>query len=144
MSHKAEEEFERALEIVASLSVRMDQRGYALGLTTNGIIAGEGQSTVPVARNPKQLPAILEVLARLKMQPKGNMLDILCRALELSAGMICIYFSYEEDETIAAVDEYFVHRKTPVLFFVYQPPFPSQKDEFKIRRKVYSMNELCL
>jgi uncharacterized protein (DUF58 family) len=143
-SHKAEEEFERSLEIVASLSVRMDQRGYATGLTTNGIIAGEGQSTVPVARNPNQLPAILEVLARLKMEPKGNMMDTLCRTLELSAGMSCIYFSYEEDETVAVIDEYFMHRKTPVIFFVSQPPFLSQKDGFKTRRKVYTFNELCL
>jgi len=143
-SHQAEEEFERSLEIVASLSVRMDQRDTALGFTTNGIIAGEEQSTVPVARNPKQLPAILEVLARLQMEPKGNMMDTLCRTLELSAGMTCIYFSYREDETVAAVDEYFMHRKTPVMFFVSQPPLPSQKDGFKSRRKVYGMNELCL
>jgi hypothetical protein len=143
-THQAEEEFERTLEIVASLAVRMDQRGYAMGFTTNGTIAGEGQSTVPVVRNPKQLPAILEVLARLKMEPKGNMMDALCHTLELSAGTSCIYFSYEEDETVAVVDEYFMHRKTPVTFFVSQPPFLSQKDGLKTRRKVYSMNELCL
>jgi uncharacterized protein (DUF58 family) len=143
-SLKAEEEFERALEIVASLSVRMDQQGYALGLTTNGIIAGEGQSTIPVARNSKQLPAILEVLARVKLEPKGNMMDTLCRTLELSAGMSCIYFSYKEDETVAVVDEYFLHRRTPVIFFVYQPSFLSQKDEWKTRNKAYCMKELCL
>ena len=122
----------------------MDQRGSALGLTTNGIIAGEGQSIVPVARNPKQLLAILEVLARLKMEAKGDMIETLCRTLELSPGMTCVYFSYKEDETIALVDEYFTHRKTPVIFFVSLPSFPSQKDGFKSRRKVYGMNELCL
>jgi len=143
-SHQAEEEFERSLEIVASLSVRMDQRDTALGFTTNGIIAGEGQSTVPVARNPKQLLAILEVLARLKMEAKRDMMETLCRTLELSSGMTCIYFSHEEDETVALVDEYFMHRKTPVIFFLSQPPFPSQKDGFKSRRKVYGMNELCV
>jgi hypothetical protein len=78
------------------------------------------------------------------MEPKGNMMDTLCRTLELSAGMSCIYFSYKEEETVAVVDEYFMHRKTPVIFFVSQPPFLSQKDGFKIRHKVYSMNELCL
>jgi uncharacterized protein (DUF58 family) len=142
-THQAEEEFERTLEIVASLTVRMDQRGYAMGLTTNGIIAGEGQSTCPVVRNSKQLPAILEVLARLKMEPKGNMMDTLCHTLELSAGTSCIYFSYEENETVMVVNEYFMRRRTPVTFFVYQPPFLSQKDGFKTRCKVYRMNELC-
>jgi uncharacterized protein (DUF58 family) len=143
-SHKAEEEFERALEIVASLSVRMDQRGYALGLTTNGIIAGEGQSTVPVSRNPKQLPAILEVLARLKMEPKGIMMDTLCRTFESSVGMSCIYFSYKEDETVRVVNDYFQHRRIPVVFVVYQPPFSSLKDGWKTRPKAYCMKELCL
>jgi uncharacterized protein (DUF58 family) len=142
--HKAEEEFERTLEIVASLSVRMEQQGYAMGLTTNGITAGDGQSTIPVSRNPKELSAILEVLARLKMEPKGNMIDTLCHTLEFSAGTSCIYFSYEEDETTALVDEYFMYRKTPVIFFVSQPSLLSQKDGLQARRVVHNMNELCL
>jgi hypothetical protein len=97
-----------------------------------------------VARNPKQLPAILEVLARLKMEPERNMKDTLGRTFELSAGTSCIYFSYKEDETVAVIKDYFQHRRTPVLFFVYQPSFPSQKEGWETRRMAYWMKELCL
>jgi hypothetical protein len=71
-------------------------------------------------------------------------MDTLCRAFALSAGMSCIYFSYREDETVRIFDEYFLHRRTPVLFFVYQSPFPPQKEEWKTRRKTTCMKELCL
>src|SRR4030042_4649011 len=68
--NKAEEEFEHTLEIIASLAVRLDKKGYAVGLVTNGVVVGEGPTIVPITRNVKQLPAILEVLARLQMESK--------------------------------------------------------------------------
>ena len=53
--HQAEEDFERALEVVASLAVRLDQQGHALGLIANGCLVGGGPAIVPVARNDQQL-----------------------------------------------------------------------------------------
>jgi uncharacterized protein (DUF58 family) len=143
-SHKAEEEFEHTLEIVASLAVRMDKRGYALGLVTNGAIVGEGPTLVPIARNRQQLPAILEVLARLQMEPKWDILDILRRGLELHWGMSCAHFSYEEDRTVAAAEEYFKHRKTPVQFFVCRPRFTSREDSPKAWRKIRCLDDICI
>src|SRR4030042_6186816 len=67
--NKADEEFEHTLEIVASLAMRLDKKGYAIGLATNGVTVGGGPISVPITRNVKQLPAILEVLARLQMEP---------------------------------------------------------------------------
>jgi len=139
---KAEEAFEHTLEGVASLAARLDKQGYAVGLVTNGVTAGEGQSSVPVARNPNQLPAILEVLARLKMESKRDIMDILCHGLELSGGISCVYFCYEEDKTITTAEEYFWHRKTPVTFFVYQPRVTSGEEIFKVRPKVHRFDEL--
>jgi uncharacterized protein (DUF58 family) len=141
-SHKAEEEFEHTLEIVASLAVRMDKRGYALGLVTNGAIVGGGPSLVPIARNRQQLPAILEVLARLQMEPRWGILDILRRGLELHWGMSCAHFSYEEDRTVVAAEEYFKHRKTPVQFFVCQPRLTSQEYSPKAWPKVRSIDDI--
>ncbi len=77
------------LEIVASLAVRMDKRRYALGLVTNGALVGGGPAIVPIARNRQQLPAILEVLARLQMESKGDLIDTLRRGLEVHWGMSC-------------------------------------------------------
>ena len=143
-SHKAEEEFEHTLEIVASLAVRMDKRGGAFGLVTNGAIVGEGPTLVPIARNRQQLSAILEVLARLQMEPRWDILDILRRGLEPHWGMSCAHFSYEEDRTVVAAEEYFKHRKTPVQFFVCKPRFTSREDSPGVFRKIRCLDDICI
>ena len=143
-SHKAEEEFENTLEIVASLAVRMDKRGYALGLVTNGAIVGGGAAIVPIARNRQQLASILEVLARLQMEPKGDLIDTLRRGLEVHWGMSCVHFSYKEDGTVVAAEQYFKHRKTPVMFFVCQPRFTSREDSSKVWHKIHCIDDICI
>lgn len=143
-TRKAEAEFEQVLEIVASLALRMDKRGYALGLVTNGAIWGRGQAIVPVSRNRQQLPAILEVLARLQMESKGDLLDILRRGLEVHWGMSCVHFCYEEDGTHVAAEQYFKHRKTPVLFFVYRPRISSAKEGSKVWHKIHCVDDICI
>lgn len=143
-SLKAEQEFENTLEIVASLAVRMDKRGYALGLVTNGAVVGGGPAIVPIARNRQQLPAILEVLARLQMKSKGDLIDTLRRGLEVHWGMSCIHFSHQEDGTVLAAEQYFKHRKTPVMFFVCQPQFTSREDRSKVWRKIHCVDDIAI
>jgi hypothetical protein len=143
-SLKAEQEFENTLEIVASLAVRMDKRGYALGLVTNGAVVGGGPRIVPIARNRQQLPAVLEVLARLQMESRGDLIDILRRGLEAHWGISCIHFSYEENGTILAAEQYFRHRKTPVMFFVCQRRFTSREDFSKVWHKIHCANDIAV
>jgi uncharacterized protein (DUF58 family) len=141
---KTEEEFEHTLEIVASLAVRMDKQGYALGLVTNGAVVGGGPAIVPIARNRQQLPAILEVLARLQMELKEDLLETLRRGLGLHWGMSCVHFSYEEDGTLIAAEQYFKHRKTPVLFFVCRPRSPFRKESSKGWHGIHSLEDICI
>ena len=63
----ASESFERTLEVAGSLAVNSDERGYALGLVTNGVVEG-GPPALPIGRSPQKLSSILEILARLKMR----------------------------------------------------------------------------
>ncbi len=142
--HEAEEEFEHTLEIVASLAVRMDRRGYAVGLVTNGTLVGGGPAIVPIARNRQQLPAMLEVLARLQMESKGDLLDVLRRGLELRWDMSCVHFTYEEDGTAVAAEEYLKHRKTPVIVFVCQPHVTTRGAKSKGGRKIHCLDDICL
>lgn len=143
-SHQAGEEFERALEIVASLAVRMDKKGCALGLVTNGRIFGGGSPIVPIARNPQQLPAILEVLARMQMESKGDLLDVLRRGLDLRWGVSCVHFSYEADRTIGPAGEYFRQRKTPVIFFICQPGSIAGKDRPEVWPKIFGLDDISV
>jgi uncharacterized protein (DUF58 family) len=142
--NKAEEEFEHTLEIIASLAVRLDKKGYAVGLVTNGVVVGEGPTIVPITRNVKQLPAILEVLARLRMESKRDLIDTLRRGLELSWGISCVHFSYEENEAVVGLKEYFKHRKTPVTFFVCRPRSTLGKDRSKVWYKIRRLDDICI
>jgi uncharacterized protein (DUF58 family) len=140
---KAEEDFERTLEIVASLAVRLDQRGHSVGLVANGTVKGGGPAIVPVARNYQQLPAILELLARLQMKPDRDLKDLLRHRLALAWGISCVYFSHEEDETVFSAKEYFTQRKTPVTLFVCQPHLPAGEDRPEVQGKIYRLDDIC-
>ena len=134
--------FERTLEVVASLAVRLDQRGYAVGLVTNGVFVGGGPTILPIAKGPQQLPGILEALARLHMEPNGDLVDILRSGLALPWGVSCVHFSYDQDGASLATEGYFSHRKVPVVFVVSQPRSISGED--KVRGKVYSLDDICI
>jgi hypothetical protein len=122
----------------------MDKRGYALGLVTNGSIVGGGPAIVPIARHRQQLPAILEVLARLQLESKGDLMDTLRHGLEVHWGMSCVHFSYEEDGTVLAAEQYFKHRKTPVMFFVCQSPFASREDRSTVWRRIHCVDDIAI
>jgi hypothetical protein len=140
--NKAEEEFEQTLEVVASLAVRLDKKGDAVGLLTNGAVVGDGPTTVPIAKSNSQLPAILEVLARLQWDPKRDAIGTLRQGVRGSWGMSCVFFSYEEGETVAALKEYFRHRKTPATFFVWRPRLASKEYKAEVWQKVHRLDDI--
>jgi uncharacterized protein (DUF58 family) len=119
--HGAEQEFERVLEAVASLAVRLDRQGSAVGLITNGVVEGGSGSVVPIGRHPQHLPSILELLARLSMQPAAPLLAAVRARNHLPWGISCLCFALENaGGTISAVD-YFARRHVPVILFVARP-----------------------
>jgi len=140
---KASESFERTLEVVGSLAVQSHQRGYALGLVTNGLVEG-GPSILPIGRSPQQLPSVLEILARLKMRAEGNLVDILHRALELPWGASCVHFSYEQEEGTRATAQYFSRRRIPMIFVVCSSRVPREGDGHELRGKMYCLDEICV
>jgi uncharacterized protein (DUF58 family) len=137
------EEFEHTLEAVASLAVRLTGQGYAVGLTTNGAIIGEGPGMIPVARNQEQLPAILEVLARLQMESSGGLLEAMQHGFDLPWGLSCVLFLFEEDKTTFVIRKYFEHRRIPITFLVCRPSPPSRDWESKIRSMVRGLNDIA-
>jgi len=140
--NQAEEDLERMLEVVASLAVRLDHQGHSVGLVANGAIKGGGRASVPVARNDRQLSAILEILARLEMKPAGDLNDLVRRRLADAWGISCVYFSHEEDETVFSAEEYFRQRKTPALFFVCRSHSPAGENRPGIQRRVYCLDDI--
>lgn len=119
--HGAGPEFERTLEAVASVAVRLDREGSAVGLIANGAVEGGAASLVPIGRHPRQLPAILELLARLGMQPAAPLLDALRAGNHLPWGLSCLCFSLDTGGGAASVLDYFAQRQVPAILFVARP-----------------------
>ncbi|MBN1254465.1 MAG: DUF58 domain-containing protein [Deltaproteobacteria bacterium] len=143
-SNRAEEEFERTLEIAASLAVQLDRQGYSLGLVTNGNLTGGKSAILPIARNPQQLSAILEALARLRMEPGMDFRDTLERGLSLPWGVSCVLFTLEADEKAHAVEEYFALRKIPIICMAARVPSMSEAKRRWLRTKIYHGEDIRL
>jgi uncharacterized protein (DUF58 family) len=124
---EAEDEFERTLEVVASVAVRLDRQGCAVGLLTNGITRGISP-VVSISRSAQQLSAILEALARLKMEPGEELIDML-RNVEIPWGTSCLYFTLEEDPAADVVRAHFKRRKAPVLPFTFETASALRRDK---------------
>ncbi|HUT72735.1 MAG TPA: DUF58 domain-containing protein [Desulfatiglandales bacterium] len=140
--NNAEEGFEHTLEVVASLAVRLDQRGFAVGLVTNGAVDGGGPTIVPIARNPGQLPAILEALARLHMEAKWDLIAMLRDTFKLSWGVSCVHFSYEEDAKTQHTEGYLLNRKVPTVRVVCRSGPASGAYKRTGRGKIYHLYEI--
>jgi uncharacterized protein (DUF58 family) len=117
-ANQVEEAFERTLEVIASLSVKLDGMGYAVGFITNGAANGRNFSVVPPSRNPRQLTDILETLARLQMTQKGPMTEIIRQLPGSRRGLSCVYFSYEDGEAAMQMKAICHKRNIPVTVFV--------------------------
>jgi uncharacterized protein (DUF58 family) len=109
----AGEPFERMLSAAASSAVRLAGRGCAVGLATNGRMAGEGRAFISVTRNPRQLTALLEALARVRMEPAREIVETL-RLHRLPPGISCLCFSLEGDGALQPVRDYFRQRRIPL------------------------------
>jgi uncharacterized protein (DUF58 family) len=125
--NRAEEAFERMLETAASAAVRLSERGCAVGLVTNGRMTGEASPVVPVTRNPRQMSLLLEALARVRMEPARELIEVLRLQLRIPWGVSCLYFGLEKDETARAAREYFQRRRVPFLYYADLPLTDSAK-----------------
>jgi uncharacterized protein (DUF58 family) len=140
--YNAEEEFERALEAVASVAVLLDERDCSVGLVTNGVMTGGGPPILPVMRNPQQLTALLEALARLQMEPARNLIDTMRLHVRLPWGISCLYFALQEDGAAEDARQFLTHRRIPVLFFVSRVFSASGEARFTHGGAVRSLDEI--
>ena len=115
---KAREDFERTIEGVASLAVDLVQRGYAVGFVTDGIAQGDVQTILPLSRSPQNLTALLEILARLQMRNREDILVVLRSEAPITWGMSCVRFSFEQTAESLFLEEYFSEKKIPMTSFV--------------------------
>ena len=137
----ATDAFEHTLEVMASLALQLDQKGCPLGLATNGRLTGDGPSLLPVAGGPLHLSAILETLARVQMVRNGALIDVLRKGLPVTGGLSAVHFSYHQNASTPAAENYFILRKTIPLFVLYHPS-ESSGNKYPIQSRTCFLNEL--
>ncbi len=115
---KREDEFEQILEVIASLAVGLDRKGYAVGFAANGILSGGSSALIPLGRGPRQIPAILETLARIQAKPKGSVKDITRQFLGSRRGISCVYFCSDDDSSVSGMELFFQKKQIPVSFIL--------------------------
>ena len=109
---------EHSLEVVASLAVRLDGRGYAVGFAANGTLKGGNSSNIPIARGPRQIPSILETLARMQATPTGDVTKVIRQFIGSQRGISCVHFCYEDEPSVSEMEKFFQKRRISVSFVV--------------------------
>jgi uncharacterized protein (DUF58 family) len=141
---KAEKAFEEILEAAASIAVRLDRQGFAVGFVTNGRVKGEGTGIIPVSRHPQQLSMILETLARLEAAVKMDFIETLRGGRVIHWGMSCVCFVYEEDQRADRIGEYFASHRTPVKTFVCRPRSTRAEKGDRVFNKTHLLEEIWI
>lgn len=110
----AEEQFERGIEVIASLAVQFDRRGCAIGLLTNGIVRGS-QPSVAISRGSGQLSIVLETLARLDITCREEFTDTIQSIGIAPWGITCLYLTLTDNKGTNALPELMKRWKAPVV-----------------------------
>jgi len=117
-----ESDFEKCLEVIASLVLQLDRRRLAMGFVFNGRTTGACPHIISVTRNARQMTTILESLARMTPAADGGMLDILSRGYTLPGGISSVYFTARWSRRTCAAAAFLRQRSTPVQFVLAGRP----------------------
>jgi uncharacterized protein (DUF58 family) len=142
--NQAHADFEKTLEVAASAAVYFDRAGFAVGLATNGVLKGGGSAVLPIGRGTRQVPNILETLARLQMVPAADLGQILRRGLKLPWGTAGVSLTYDSGESCRDILAFFNHRRAPLVSIVSRrEPVPAG-DQKRRPVNVLSLEDICV
>jgi uncharacterized protein (DUF58 family) len=110
--------FENTLEVLASLAVRFDRMGYAVGFAANGILKGGRSAVVPLIRGHRQIPAILEALARIQAKPDGPIAQVITQFPGSQRGISCIHCCYDNGPAATDMAQFFRRRQITAALLV--------------------------
>jgi len=142
--HRAHSDFEKILEVAASVAVRFDRAGFAVGLVTNGKLKGGGASVLPIGRGTQQLPKILETLARLQMKPSADLGEILRHGLKLPWGTTGVSLSYDSGESCKEIFAFFNHRRGPIVSVVCRTDGTTTVGQKLKVGEVLTLEDICM
>ncbi len=141
--HAAEDPFERTIEVIASLGLRLLGRGQTVGLITNGDMKAGGARTLPPSQSRHRAQTILELLAKISMSANEDFTTTLANSSNMLWNVSCVYFTYCIDNNAIEVDQRLQRRRLPREFVVGKP-FSELEDseQMKVSGKLYQLKEL--
>ena len=139
---QAEDEFERTLEVIAALILRLDQMHLAIGFLTNGTLKGSSQTSIPMRRGSHQLAGILEMLGRLQMTYRNKLKPLLRHAGTTQRGATWAYFCYQQDKACRDVRRRCQSTNTPFVLFTWNLKSALEKNQHPTNSDVYCIPEL--
>jgi len=140
--NEAYDEFERAIEVLASLAAELESQNYATGFITNCGQQGERTDITFVVRNPGHLPALLEILAKILIQPSEKMADVLNKTENLPGDASCVYFSYKYNSG----KTYFNQRQIPTVNIICESDSDdiAQVIDSGVQGGIYYLRDICI
>lgn len=113
-AEKAVDLFEQSLEGLASLAMECERQGFAVGLATNGTIAGDRSPVISVARSAGQAILILETLAGIEMKASPPLAGNLRKMKGVDSGLSCVLFALHREESLAESPAMLRQKNVPV------------------------------
>jgi uncharacterized protein (DUF58 family) len=143
-NEQARDDFERTLEVIASLALQMDRRGIAVGFATNGKIPGGRSNITPIARTPQQLELILESLARITVTNIGPLTDLLSRGYQIPSGVSSICFACGRSGQLRATSAFLKNRNIPVRFALARKTIDCEKTNHLQDEDIFYLDDILV
>ena len=134
---------EETLEIVASLAVELDRQKCLFGFISNAQIDGGQSPWLPIAGHRRQLPDLLELLARIKLAARSDLNTLLSESRPLPWGTSAVVFTLAVDQRALEVETYFTTRRIPTIFVVNRFAADSQKEALPFKSQILFRHQLC-
>ena len=138
----AYDEFEQAIEGIASLAAALESQHYATGFLTNCHQQGEKSYMPSVLKNSGRLPDLFELLAKLQIKPSERMTELLKRVGNLPGDATCVYFAYQYHSG----KTYFQQRQIPTVRIICSDPpvQTAQGNDSDAQNGVYYLKDICI
>lgn len=141
--HTAEDSFERTIEVVASLGLRLLEKGQAVGFITNADMKAFGVRVLPPSQGRHRAQAMLELLAKITMKACEDFSSTLDNHANLLRNVSCVYFSYCCDTNVVEVDRRLHQRRLPRVFVVCKSFSESEgSEQIQESGKLYRLKEM--
>ncbi len=128
LDKQSEDDFERTLEVVGSLALRLEREGQSVGLATDAPTEEGGPTILAPAMGPVQVSSILETLAKLRFETSGDLAAPVGWRRPIPWGTSCLLFCCETGEGAARIKAYLNRRRVSTVLVACRVTVNGERD----------------